>query len=186
MGSGALDAEEGVRVELRRGALVLLIGASGSGKTTFAHRWFGAGEILSSDTFRLLVSGDEDDQSATADAFRLLHLAAEARLRRGRLTVVDATNVLYASRRRLVQAAARHRRPAMAVVFALPEEVCQEWNRRRPGRSIGPQVVRRQHILMRRSLAHLPEEGFASISVLRTPAEIDSVVVMRPRVDRRS
>jgi predicted kinase len=173
-----------VRIDLTPDALVLLVGASGSGKTTFAHRWFEAGEILSSDAFRLLVSGDENDQSATSDAFRLLHLAAHARLRRGRLTVVDATNVLYASRHRLVQAAGRHGRPVTAIVFALPLEICLDWNRRRPGRSIGPQVVRRQHLLMQRSLAHMPEEGFSAIALLRTPVEIDDADVVRSPMER--
>jgi protein phosphatase len=173
-----------VRIELTPDALVLLVGASGSGKTTFAHRWFEAGEILSSDAFRLLVSGDENDQSATPDAFRLLHLTAHARLRRGRLTVVDATNVLYASRRRFVQAAGRYRRPVIAIVFALPVGICLDWNSRRPGRSIGPQVVRRQHLLMLRSLAHMPQEGFSAIALLRTPIEIDDADVTRAPLER--
>jgi len=183
---GGTSATASLHIELPSGAITLLIGASGSGKTTFAGRWFAPGEILSSDAFRLLVSGDENDQSATPDAFRLLHLAAEIRLRRGRLTVVDATNVLYASRRRLVQAATRYRRPAVAIVFAVPERICQDWNRRRPGRSIGERVVRRQHLLMQRSLAHLPHEGFASVWVFGTPADIDGAVVTRPTSDRQS
>jgi protein phosphatase len=169
------------RVTVPPDALVLLVGASGSGKTTLARRCFDPRDVLSSDAFRALVSGDETDQRATPRAFRLLHLAADGRLRHGRLTVVDATNVLPASRRRLLRAAARHGRPAVAIVLALPEETCQAWNARRPGRSIAPEVVRRQHGLMRRALAHLGTEGFESIVALTSPDELSRVEIATER-----
>ena len=74
-------------------ALVVLVGASGSGKSTFARKHFKPTEILSSDACRGLVSDDENNQAATGDAFDLLHFIARKRLARGLLTVVDATNV---------------------------------------------------------------------------------------------
>src|SRR5207247_375994 len=74
-------------------SLVLLIGASGSGKSTFARKHFLATEIVSSDVCRGLVSDDEDSQEATGDAFTLLQATVELRLKRRKLTVVDATNV---------------------------------------------------------------------------------------------
>ncbi len=51
---------------------MLLIGATGSGKSTFARKHFLPTEIVSSDPCRGLVSDDENDQDATADAFELL------------------------------------------------------------------------------------------------------------------
>ena len=74
-------------------SLVVLIGVSGSGKSTFARERFKPTEVISSDFCRGLVADDENDQSATADAFELLHFIAGMRLAAGRLTVVDATNV---------------------------------------------------------------------------------------------
>ncbi|MGH9639585.1 MAG: AAA family ATPase, partial [Bryobacteraceae bacterium] len=74
-------------------SLVLLIGAAGAGKSTFAHKHFRFSEILSSDQCRALVSDDENDQSATPAAFEVLRCILVRRLRLGRLTVVDATNV---------------------------------------------------------------------------------------------
>src|SRR5438105_6044423 len=74
-------------------SLVVLIGASGSGKSSFARRHFRPTEVISSDACRGLVADDENDQSASADAFAVLHFIAAKRLERGRLTVVDATNV---------------------------------------------------------------------------------------------
>jgi protein phosphatase len=60
-------------------SLVILMGASGSGKSTFARRRFRPTEILSSDFCRGLVSDDESNQAATADAFEVLRLIAQRR-----------------------------------------------------------------------------------------------------------
>lgn len=61
-------------------SLVVLIGASGSGKSTFARRHFKPTEIISSDFCRGLVADDENDQSASGDAFDVLHYIAGKRL----------------------------------------------------------------------------------------------------------
>ncbi|WP_323183959.1 AAA family ATPase [Streptomyces sp. NBC_01221] len=75
-------------------SLVVLVGASGSGKSTFARRHFEPTEIISSDFCRGLVADDENDQSASRDAFDVLHYIAGKRLAAGRLTVVDATSLM--------------------------------------------------------------------------------------------
>ncbi len=105
-------------------SLVVLIGASGSGKSTFAARHFKPTEVLSSDACRALVSDDENDQSATTVAFEVLHFIAGKRLQEGRLTVVDATSVQREARRPLVELARRHHVLPVAIVFDLPEKVC--------------------------------------------------------------
>ena len=71
-------------------SLVVLIGPSGSGKSSLARRLFKPTEVLSSDYCRGLVSDDENDQAATGDAFDVLHYIARKRLAAGKLTVVDA------------------------------------------------------------------------------------------------
>src|SRR6516162_3676511 len=83
-------------------SFVVLVGVSGSGKSTFARKHFKATEILSSDYCRGLVSDDENAQAATKDAFEVLHFIARKRLAAGRLTVVDATNVQPEARKPLV------------------------------------------------------------------------------------
>lgn len=148
------------------GSLVILVGPAGAGKSTWAARHAPPGTVLSSDEMRAMVAGDAADQSASADAFRLLHAVVEARLRRGLLTVVDATNLLASSRLSLLRVASRHGRPAAAVVFDVPLETCLARDAGRDGRSVGEDVVRRQHGLMARAISELPAEGFAV--VLRT------------------
>jgi polynucleotide kinase-phosphatase len=155
-----------------RMSLVLLVGASGSGKSTFARTHFGPYEVLSSDVFRGLVSNDENDQSATAVAFEALRHVASQRLRRGLLTVIDATNVQPESRRSLVQLARDHDVLPVAIVLDVPVGVCVERNAARTDRTFGASVVKRQHDQLQRSLKGLGREGFRKVHVLRGVDEI--------------
>jgi predicted kinase len=121
-------------------SLVVLVGASGSGKSTFAGRHFLPTEVLSSDACRGLVSDDENDQTATKDAFELLHFIAAKRLAAGRLTVIDATNVRREDRKPLVQLARAYHVLPVAIVLNLPQKVAHAHNRDRPDRRFGPHV----------------------------------------------
>ena len=59
-------------------SLIVLIGATSSGKSTFARKHFKPTEVLSSDFCRGILANDENDQSATKEAFELLHYIAES------------------------------------------------------------------------------------------------------------
>ncbi|WP_165250639.1 polynucleotide kinase-phosphatase [Paludisphaera soli] len=160
-------------------SLVVLVGPSGSGKSTFARRCFAATEVLSSDACRGMVSDDENDQEATNDAFDVLHYVAAKRLARGKLTVVDATNVQPESRRPLVELARKYHCLPVAIVLDVPESVCHERNRGRDDRAFGPHVVRNQASQLRRSFRGLRKEGFRHVYVLRTPEEVDAAEIVR-------
>jgi len=158
-------------------SLVVLIGVSGSGKSAFARAHFKPAQVVSSDACRALVADDENDQSATGDAFEVLHLIAAKRLAAGRLTVVDATNVQSAARGPLVALARRYHCLPVAIVFNLPEELCRERNRARPDRAFGPHVVRHQQQDLRRSLKTLQREGFRHVFVLSSPEEVAAATI---------
>ena len=158
-------------------SLVVLIGTTGSGKSTFAARHFKPTQVLSSDYCRGLVSDDENDQAATKDAFELLHHIAGVRLRRGLLTVVDATNVQPKSREALVATARAHDVLPVAIVLDVPEEVCRERNAARPDRDMGAHVISRQRREMRAHLRNLEREGFRKVHFLRGVAEVDDAVL---------
>ena len=147
--------------------LVVLVGVSGSGKSTFARAHFKPTEVVSSDFCRGLVADDENDQSATPDAFDVLHYIVGTRLRRGLLTVVDATNVQQAARASLVKLAKSHDVLVDAIVLDVPESVAVERNTQRPDRDFGGHVVSRQHRDLKRSLRRLTKEGFRRVHVLR-------------------
>ncbi|WP_041790158.1 polynucleotide kinase-phosphatase [Microlunatus phosphovorus] len=168
-------------------SLVVLIGVSGSGKSTFAARHFKATEVVSSDVCRGLVADDENDQAATKPAFELLHTIVGIRLREGRLAVVDATNVQPEGRKALVALAKEHDVLPVAIVLDVPPAVCRDRNRSRADRPFGEHVIRRQHDQLRRSLRGLEKEGFRTVHRLTDPAEIEQSVIVRSRLytDRR-
>ncbi|ONI69964.1 polynucleotide kinase-phosphatase [Kribbella sp. ALI-6-A] len=163
-------------------SLVVLVGASGSGKSTFARRHFLGTEVISSDVCRGLVSDDENDQAATKDAFEVLHFIAGKRLAAGRLTVIDATNVQPEARRELVALAREHDVLPVAIVLDPPEKVCVERNAARPDRQFGSKVVVRQRSQLRRGLKSLKREGFRGVHVLTTVEEIDAVEIERTKL----
>jgi protein phosphatase len=169
-------------------ALVVLIGASGSGKSTFAAGHFLPTQVLSSDVCRGLVSDDVNDQAATADAFAVLRFIAAARLRAGRLTVVDATSVREEDRASLVQLARDHDVVPVAIVLDLPEGVCLERNATRPDRRLDREVIARQRAELRAGLSGLHREGFRTVHRLGSVAEVESAVITWEPVsdDRRS
>lgn len=168
-----------MRLEIPEAALVLLIGATGSGKSTFAARHFAPTEVVSSDRCRAMVADDENDMDATAAAFRVLHAIVRERLAAGRLTAVDATDVISEFRRPLVELAREFHRPPVAIVLDVPEAVCAERNRLRAGRRLPRTVIRRHREQLRRSRGELEGEGFAPIHVLDSVEAMDQAEVIR-------
>lgn len=167
------------RIDIPDFALIVLIGSTGSGKSTFAARHFRSTEIVSSDRCRGLVSDDETDQSATADAFDLVRAIAEKRLKNRRLTIVDATNVRAADRKDWVALARRWHALPVAVVLDPGIDVCIARNKARPDRPFGPQVVQRMVTEIRRGLGGLQREGFRQVWRLSSANGIDAAVVER-------
>lgn len=168
-------------------SLVVLVGASGSGKSTFAAEHFLPTEVLSSDHCRGLVSDDDNEQSATDDAFEVLHFIAGKRLARGLLTVVDATNVQKHAREALIRLAREHDVLPVAIVLDLPESVCVQRNADRSERPFGAGVVRRQRKDLQRSLKSLQREGFRKVHTLHDETEVSTARIRREPLlnDRR-
>ncbi|WP_374209738.1 polynucleotide kinase-phosphatase [Glycomyces sp. TRM65418] len=155
-------------------SLIVLVGVSGSGKSTFAKRHFKPTQVISSDFCRGLVADDETDQTATTEAFELLHHIVGVRLRRGLLTVVDATNVQPKARASLVKVAKEHHVLADAIVLDVPPTVAAERNRARPDRDFGEAVIRRHHRDLKRSLKSLSKEGFRRVHRLSGVEQIET------------
>jgi protein phosphatase len=169
---------EVTRIEVPDPSLILLVGPTGAGKSTFARTHFRPTEVVSSDVCRALVADDENDQSATPDAFRLLDLITDLRLARRRLTVIDATNLQVAWRQPLLDLARAHEVPSIAIVFDLPAAVLLDRARTRTDRSLGREVVRRHRTALHRSLPGA-EEGFTRVWVLQGTDEVAAAEITR-------
>jgi F420-dependent oxidoreductase-like protein len=138
------------------------VGATAAGKTQWASEWFEPDQIVSSDRLRAMVGLGERDQRASRDAFELLDLIVEKRVRRGLTTVVDTTG-LEAKRRDAWRALAeRHGVPAYAVVFDPPANVVRKRNRER-GTPVPSKVVTAQLRDVPAVAERLPDEGFAGV-----------------------
>jgi len=160
-------------------SLVLMMGASASGKTTFARKHFKEVEILTSDYYRALVGEDENDQTVTSEAFDLLRYVAGIRLKLGRFTIVDATNLHPEDRRVLIDLAREHHCLPAVIVMNMPKQVCLQRNRSRSDRNLPDHTLQAHLGMVRRSIRGLKREGFRHIHVLNSVAEADTVVVKR-------
>lgn len=177
-----------MHIPLPQLSLVVLIGPSGSGKSTFARKHFLPTEVLSSDFCRGMISDDENNQAVTNEAFELLHYIGAKRLELGKIAVVDATNVQPEARKPLVELARQQHVVPVAIVFNLPERVCQTRNGDRSDRDFGPHVIRNQVSQLRRSLRGLKREGFRYVFELTSPEEVDATTIERVPLwtDKRS
>jgi predicted kinase len=167
------------RIELRDPTLIVLVGAAGSGKSTFAARHFAPSEILSSDAFREILTGDAADQRATKTAFSIIHREVTKRLATGQTVVVDATNVEASARRALISRARFAGVPAVAIVLALPRDVVLARNATRQGRVVDPAVVERHLDRLEAAPPGLTSEGFARVVVLRSDADVEALEIRR-------
>ncbi|MGW6557586.1 AAA family ATPase [Streptomyces hydrogenans] len=144
-------------------ALIVLIGAAGSGKSTFAATWPYT-QVLELDHFRAMISDSAGDQAATADAVAALRTVLEARLARNKTTILDATHCERAVRAGLVQAARRHGVPAVAVLMGTPVSLCViRQTARTPDRAVPADTVRAQHAAATTAYPGLRAEGFQHV-----------------------
>lgn len=173
-------------IELPEPCVVVLVGAAGAGKSTFAARHFAPAEILSSDAFRAMVSGDESDQRATRTAFSILHRQLGKRIVAGRTSVVDATNVTPYARRSILRLAAASGIPVVAIVLDLDPATVLGRNAGRAGRVVPESAVLRQlgHLARATAPGVLEAEGFAAVHRLPSTAALEALRISR-RPNRR-
>lgn len=160
-------------------SLVVLIGVSSSGKSTFARQHFLETEIISSDQCRATVSDNESDMDATGDAFDLVHFICAKRLKRGKLTLIDATNVQLESRKPLIALAREHHCLPVAIVLDIPDNIIRERHAARPDRNFGQHVLNNQRKDLKKSLRYLKKEGFRQVHVIKHPSELEAIKVSR-------
>ena len=164
-----------MEIRIPKTALVLLVGASGSGKSSFAKKHFAQYETVSSDACRGIVSNNENNQAASNDAFELFYYIISMRLKKGLLTVADATNIQPDARKKLISIARSFHVLPVAIVFDMPQELCETRNQQRTDRNVPSHVIRRQLQDLKRSLKSIKKEGFKKLYTFRSEEEADNV-----------
>ncbi|MBC8111011.1 MAG: polynucleotide kinase-phosphatase, partial [Verrucomicrobia bacterium] len=160
-------------------SLVILVGASSSGKSTFARKHFKSTEILSSDFFRAMVSDSENTLDANAETFEALHFILSKRLQRNLLTVVDATNLQAHARKMLKQIAYQYHVLPVILAFDIPEKILLERHRQRNDRAFGDNVIFNHQKQFRQSLKAFKDEGFKQVIVFKNPEDMEAAMFVR-------
>ena len=164
--AGAVNPELGTAVAVPDPALVVLAGASGSGKSAWAAEQYRPDEVVSSDRLRALVGSGEHDLDASADAFDLLDQIVAARLRRGLTAVVDTLGLDSARRRSYLGLARSSGMPAVAVLVDTDPAECRRRNRARD-RPVPASVLEGQLRRMRAAVAEIRGEGWDLVTTAR-------------------
>jgi alkanesulfonate monooxygenase SsuD/methylene tetrahydromethanopterin reductase-like flavin-dependent oxidoreductase (luciferase family)/predicted kinase len=160
-------------------ALVVLVGASASGKSTWAAPRYRAAEIVSSDALRGIAGSGPQDLDASVDAFALLEQIVDARIGRGLTTVIDTLGFDADRRERWLRLARTSGLPAVAVVFATDAAECRRRNALRdvpvPAPALAGQLRRAGGIV-----EELTAEGWDVIAVVDSEAPPASPVPSVP------
>lgn len=159
-------------------SLIMLAGASGAGKSSFARQWFQPAEIVSSDACRAMVSNDENSMNASEDAFDVLYYIVAKRLKRGLLTVVDATHVRPEDRKKLVQLAREYYVMPVALVLNMPERVCLDRNKQRTDRQLPARAILSHISQLKRGLGKIRLEGFKKVYEWKTPEQVAAITAI--------
>ncbi|WP_323100447.1 LLM class flavin-dependent oxidoreductase [Intrasporangium sp. YIM S08009] len=165
-------------------ALVVLVGASGSGKSTWALDRYRAAEVVASDALRAVVGSGEHDLDASVDAFAVLETVVDARLRRRLTTVVDTLGTDASRRTRWLAAARAAGLPAVVVVLDTPAALCRERNRARE-RAVPARVLTAQLAAVASVREALAAEGWDAVHVV-APDAAGRVSAETGRVDERA
>jgi F420-dependent oxidoreductase-like protein len=171
-------------VRLPDPCLVVLVGATAAGKSDWAARWFHPDQVVSSDRLRAVVGAGERDVRASRDAFELLDLIVEKRMRRRLTTVVDTTGLERARRDAWRALAERHGVPAYAVVVEAPAAEVRRRNRER-GTPVPPKVVTAQLREAEGVAARLADEGFAGVRAAEDVALVPPAFLSAPAAAAR-
>ena len=151
-------------------ALIVLVGASGSGKTTWARTHFASSEVVSSDGLRAIVGTGEGDLEASADAFAVLDAVVAARTSRGLTTVIDTLGLDPERRQSVVRLGHDAGLPVVAVHFETDPRICRERNRQRD-RPVPADALASQ--LLRAEQADLAADGFDFVVVAAAETAVE-------------
>lgn len=113
-----------------------MVGPPAAGKSTLAAALVAAGEVaaddvLSTDTYREVLTGDALDLTSDRKVWVEVRARLVETMAAGRTTVVDATNLFARRRARHIRVAREHGRPVVAVRFEVPAAELLQRNEQR-------------------------------------------------------
>lgn len=125
---------------------IMLIGLPASGKTELSKKLKSEGmEIVSSDSIREELYGDESIQGDSQEVFDLAHSRIIAALNNNKKVVLDATNLVAKNRKnllRLIKEKVKRPIKKACVIIGVPIEVCKQRQKTR-ARKVPDEVIDR-------------------------------------------
>lgn len=190
-----------MKITVPNSGIVLLIGASNSGKTTLLNNWIREetilpSEVVSSDEYRLVVGDtnfiqwagrpkDEADSlydqyyAISEEAFHMMDNVIEARCRLNKLTFIDATHLFGDDRKRYIALAQKHHVPIVAVVLDISQETLLERDEQRESPR-GKKKVKQQFQYLKREKRYINTEGFKSTFFISADEKVELVRMNHP------
>jgi F420-dependent oxidoreductase-like protein len=165
--------------------VIILVGASGAGKSTWAQANFPPDSIVSSDRLRAMVGTGEHDMRASTDAFDVLDMIVERRTKRRLITVVDTLGMDARRRAKWLRDARKHNLPCFAIGFDVTARDARTRLQAR-GRPVPAAVLKQQLETWRELRTALMDEGFTGVCI--DPGAIEVVppqFVEAPALARR-
>lgn len=144
--------------------LYVLIGLPASGKSTWATNKIKEDKdiiLLSSDSLRKELLGDENDQSNNNKVFRELYKQLKDNLNDGKSVIFDATNISYKKRVNFLNEISGIKCKKVAVYFNTPLYMCVHKDKKR-NRTVGEGLINKMFLNM-----NIPSysEGFDEIII---------------------
>ena len=166
-------------VRLPDPAVVVLVGAAGSGKSRWAAERFRVSEIVSSDALRAVVGSGPADLDASVDAFALLDQIVAARLSRRLTTVIDTLGIDPERRAFYLRQARSAGLPAVLVIMNTPAALCRQRNRDRD-RPVPAPVITEQLRRVRSMINTAADEGWDEVLIIDSPVDAPAQPVPEP------
>ena len=160
-------------VRLPDPAIVVLAGAAGSGKSTWAAERFRTAEVVSSDALRAAVGSGPSDLDASVEAFALLDQIVEARTRRSLMTVIDTLGLDAERRGGYLRLARAMDLPAVLVIMDTAAALCRERNRLRD-RPVPAPVLTDQLRKINKLLEWAEDEGWDHVVIIDQQGSVDA------------
>jgi alkanesulfonate monooxygenase SsuD/methylene tetrahydromethanopterin reductase-like flavin-dependent oxidoreductase (luciferase family)/predicted kinase len=154
-------------------AVVVLAGAAGSGKSTWALERFRTAEIVSSDALRAAVGSGPSDLDASVEAFALLDQIVAARTRRSLMTVIDTLGLDPVRRTEYLRLARSAGLPAVLVIMNTAATLCRQRNRLRD-RPVPAPVLTEQLRRTSGLVETAEDEGWDQVLIIDQDSAVDA------------
>jgi protein phosphatase len=149
--------------------VIIMIGAPGSGKSTFAKQYWQQNptfKYLSSDALRAELGSGEEDQSVTPQVFSTLKRRLDHCLRRNESVIVDATSMNIKDRKDYIDTAKQFNAKVVAYAFVCDKQTLLKRNQKRGeggGRNVPEFVICK---MLAKYQPPTSQEGFDEINFI--------------------